>query len=64
VVACEPLHHLSAASDITIEVHARVIRFRVEGHIVGPGRGGSKSAKEETNAEAGDPNKNNDAPLA
>jgi hypothetical protein len=64
VVACEPLHHLSTASYIPIEVHTRVIRFRVKGHIAGPGSRGSKSAKEETNTEADDPNNNKGAPLA
>jgi hypothetical protein len=63
-VARKPLHHLSTASHITIEVHTRVIRLRFNGDIVGPGTGGSKSAKQETNPEANDPNNNEVPPLA
>jgi hypothetical protein len=63
-VAREPLHHLRTASYVTIEVHTRVIRLRFDGDIVGPGTGGSKSAKQETNPEADDRNNNKVPPLA
>jgi hypothetical protein len=63
-VARKPLHHLSTASYITIEVHTRVIRLRFNGDIMRPGTGGSKSAKQETNPEADDPNNNEVPPLA
>src|SRR5262249_48234891 len=52
------------AGHVTIEVHARVIRFRVKRHIAGPGNRCSKPANEDTGTKADDPDKNRGSQFA